>query len=692
MSVSIQAPPAATSFRIAASGIALPLIALVVLLVSVPLLAADPSNLTSDESLYLAEAYNIAQGDGVTYPSGDAVVHRAPLFPAAVAPFVRVAGPDAAYAVAKAIVVANALLVMLLAYRTAGALAASVAGVTAAGASYLSGLGTTLYLDPFETTFMLLALLALHQATRNRTATWFALAGALIGGSFLVKEAAVQWAPLGAVAWLAVPPLRTRAGAIGAAMFTGAFAAVIAPWWVWVWVHDGSIYLLGGDGLRLPLVAGVIAIGVAVAALAFVVRPRPSRHSRADRISTLAAVSLMLAWGALVLYGFEADSGWKADAAYWRTVPDYLLTVAPQAQPYFALALAWVWLSWRALRGDAGARLIGAVAALFMPFALAAANRDLQLRDALPIVYLSYLALGLGAAWGVRALAGALAHRAAEPLLFTALAALGTVFVVQQAATFRDANVAAASRGVDSQSWNNEFVRSNARWMSANLPRDARVLTSRLYFSSLHVNTEGRFRLFQVPTVRVDVDPSAESFLTPRSNLFRWGEDDVRPYQDGDRWLYVRQYPGKAYWIGLSQAELMEYIAAREIEYVTISGDDMTFSPLAYALYFSAHPAFQLIYQDARSAADQFFVYRVDRSRLGLIDFPVLTTASSVDALQRESALTPAALAWELGVPLRLMDLERGLSAREQQEALPAGDDRSCAVGAVPTCVRGNAE
>ena len=76
---------------------------------------------------------------------------------------------------------------------------------------------------------------------------------------------------------------------------------------------------------------------------------------------------------------------------------------------------------------------------------------------------------------------------------------------MQVSAAFRDANVAASGRGVDTQSWNNEFVRSNARWMSANLPRDARVLTSRLYFSSLHVNTEGRFRLFQIPTVRVDV-------------------------------------------------------------------------------------------------------------------------------------------------------------------------------------------
>jgi len=170
--------------------------------------------------------------------------------------------------------------------------------------------------------------------------------------------------------------------------------------------------------------------------------------------------------------------------------------------------------------------------------------------------------------------------------------------------------------------------------------------------------------------VRVDIDRSADLMLTPRSNVFRWGENDVRPYAAGDDWMYLRQYPGKAYWIALSQGELMDYIDARQIEYVMISGDDVTFSPLMYALYFSAHPAFELIYHDARSAADQFFVYRVDRSRLAVIDFSLMTSASSLDALRRETALTPATLERELGVLLRLGDLESGLSPREEQEAV----------------------
>ena len=92
-------------------------------LLSIPLIAASPANLTSDESLYLAEAYNIVDGEGFTYPSGEAIVHRAPLFPLTLAYAMALGGTDAAYAVPKAIVLVNALLVLLLAYRIAGPLA-----------------------------------------------------------------------------------------------------------------------------------------------------------------------------------------------------------------------------------------------------------------------------------------------------------------------------------------------------------------------------------------------------------------------------------------------------------------------------------------------------------------------------------------------------------------------------------------
>ena len=76
----------------------------------VPLFLARPANLTSDESLYLAEAYNIAHGESLTYPSGEAITHRAPLYPLVLAPAVAYS-TELAYVVSALIIAINALWV-----------------------------------------------------------------------------------------------------------------------------------------------------------------------------------------------------------------------------------------------------------------------------------------------------------------------------------------------------------------------------------------------------------------------------------------------------------------------------------------------------------------------------------------------------------------------------------------------------
>ena len=234
------APARRVPVAVYAIGAAIAFVALIL-----PLLFAHPANLTSDESLYLAEAHALAHGHGLTYPSGEPVTHRAPLYPLVLAPAVAIAGDDGAYAVVKAIVIINVLLVALIAWRMAGAIGGAAAGVTAGGSAYLNGLGTTLYLDPMQSMFMLLAVASLAEAMRRPRVAWFAAAGVSIGLSFLVKEAAVQWAPLGVIAWLALPALRTRIGARGAVAFSTALALVVAPWFVWVWVQTDAVFMLG---------------------------------------------------------------------------------------------------------------------------------------------------------------------------------------------------------------------------------------------------------------------------------------------------------------------------------------------------------------------------------------------------------------------------------------------------------------
>lgn len=660
------------STGIAARPLVLPLALGVIIVLLLPLFFARPAHLTSDESLYLAEAYNIAHGDGLTYPSGDPITHRAPLQPLLLAPAVALAGTDAAYDISKLVVAANALLVLLLAWRMGGAIAGAIAGVAAAASAYLNGFGATLYLDPLQCSFMLLCLLALHDAaTRPAPLRSFVLAGALLGLAFLVKESAVQWSPLGVLAWLFVPSLRSRQGARGAVAFTATFAATVAPWWVWVWLKSGELFLLGEPSLAGGALVTLAAISFAALAIAVVVWPDlPPRHrGGAARLAMPAAGALVIVWAAFMLYGLTAYSTWPFPNDYLSTVPRYLRTVAPQAQPSFALVAAVAWLLWRARTSDAGARLLVAGALLFVPFALFIANRGLQLRDALPLVYLAYVTLGIAASAALRSLQASIDDRPLAVGAGALIALASVVFAVQQVVSFRSDNEAAASVGVRADSWDSAFVHESAAWMNANLPPGARVLSSRLYFSALHVQTGARFEIRQMPTVRVDVDPARDGLLTPRANLFRWGDGDLRAGRPGDRWLALEQFPGKGYWVGLSQQELMEYIGANESDYVILTGEDVAFSTLSYAAYFQAHPAFTLLYYRKHSSADQLFVFAVDRARLGTLPWSTAISPASFASLQKETGMTQAQLSAALGTPLRVTDTDAGLSDREQWAA-----------------------
>ncbi len=658
-------PGARAGLRVPAIPIALAIIAALWL----PMLAASPAPLSSDESLYLAEAHSIAWGEGFAYPSGEPVTHRAPLYPLALAYAVALGRDDAAYGVAKAFVVVNALLVMALAWRIGGAVAGLTAGFAVSASAYLNGLGTTLYLDPMQSALMIVALLAMVQGARDLRLRWFVAAGASLGLAFAVKESAVQWAPLAAAAWLGVPSLRNAAGARGALAFTLAFAAVIAPWWIWVYAQTSTLFLLGEPSVRTNgvLVGGAMAFSLFAAVVA--VWPSVSTRARAaaSRCAPVACVMLIAWWGAFMLYGLTRYSTWPYPNDYVDTLPSYFTSVAAQAQPYFLLVAAWGFVAWRAARGDDSMRLIAIAALLFAPFALFTANRGLQLRDMLPLVYLSYIALGCGVAWSIAKL------RASSELAYGAqiagigLAVAAMALAAHQTAAFRDRDSAPASESA--ADWDGPFAREIASWMSVNLPDGSRVLSSRLYFSSLYVRTDGRFSIRQMPTVRVDVEPSREGLLIPKSNLFRWEDTGVYASSSSDSWLYLRQFPGKDYWIGLRQQELLAYIVANEIDFVVLTGDDGVFSSLHHAPYFSGHPAFTLVHSISASPAEQAYFYAVDRDALFVREHSTSISPADAASLQAESGMSLDEIAAALGSPVRVTDGERGLSVREEWAA-----------------------
>jgi 4-amino-4-deoxy-L-arabinose transferase-like glycosyltransferase len=331
--------PATRALRI--PSLALPLAIVVVLLLMLPMVLASPSHLTSDESLYQAEAYNIAEGRGFTYPSGDAITHRAPLYPLILAPAIKFGGLSAAYAVSKAIIIVNALLVMWLAWRLKGALAGMIAGTGVAASAYLAELGTTLYLDPAQCMLLLLALIGLHGGISSKRLQLFATSGALSGLAFLMKESAVQWAPLALVAVLMIPSLRNRDGLRAMIVFSGAFALATLPWWIWLYVETGHLFLLGE--LTVPRVAGAtLLLVIACVAVVWIWRS-PVGWQISSRVATALALAITALWGLFLLAGLTRFSSWPYPNDYLTQIPRYLWRVAPQRQPYFLIVSAWMW-------------------------------------------------------------------------------------------------------------------------------------------------------------------------------------------------------------------------------------------------------------------------------------------------------------------------------------------------------------
>jgi hypothetical protein len=397
-------------------------------------------------------------------------------------------------------------------------------------------------------------------------------------------------------------------------------------------------------------------------------------RARAQRCAAPAAALLVTCWGAFMLYGLTRYSTWPYPTDFISTVPAYLRTVAPAAQPYFLLIASWCVVAWSGARGDGPSRLLPAAAMLFAPFALFVANRGLQLRDLLPLVYLSYVALGIAAAFALTKFRELVDAPFGETALGVGVAVAAVAFAVHQGIVLRAENARASSTATGAENWDSPFVHQIADAMYANVPEGAQVLSSRLYFSSLHVETAGRFHVRQMPTVRVEIDPASQGLLVPRSNLFRWEDADLRPAHKGDVWLSLRKFPGKGYWVGLRQQELLEYIRAHEISYIVLTGEDAAFSSLHNAAYFSGHPAFTLLQRLRVSAADQAFIYAVDRDALFVSEQSMAISPRAAEALMRESGLTIEGVAEALGQAVRVTDGDAGLSMSEEWAAIAGVD------------------
>lgn len=565
----------------------------VLVLLARALIAAPAAPVTSDESLYLSEAVSIAQGR-IEYASGDPIVHRAPLYPSTLAPLLRLSGysVDATRAIPVLYALGALAALYALGRATFGARAAAAAVSLAAVASYPASLATAFFVDT-PMTMWLLAAAALLASDRNQTRPSlhrYAVAGALLALAFLSKETAIAWLPLPLTLALLSAALRRRARPLAA--FYATFAAGVSPWFAWVAVHEGALFKLDGGTVARAAAFAVVSMA-GVAALAIL-------HRRL-RIapSWCIAAAFAAAWCALMLYVLESRPE-PQPAGYASSVPSWLWRVfASNVEPALLIAPAWLWTAYRAVRGDERARIVAAIALFALPLLLYVANRDWEVRQVMPLVYLSYLVLAAGA---LAALDRAAERWRAPQRSLAAAALIAALALVAGFATGLGPRDSAAS--VD---WRTDDERQIAGWL-ASLPEGSSVLSSRQYYAQLFVDTRGRLPIAQLPTLGATID---ERGLAPFGTMFRYADSgaDLRAQR---HWLHVRKYEGRPYVVALAEDDLLAEIRARDVTHILLTGDDAGFSSLAYRRYFESSAAFAV----ARSSPGGAVLFTVDRARL----------------------------------------------------------------------------
>jgi hypothetical protein len=344
-------------------------------------------------------------------------------------------------------------------------------------------------------------------------------------------------------------------------------------------------------------------------------------------------IVLAAGWAVLVAALLEHAS-WPYPAEHWRTVPGYLWEVAaPNSQPWPLVGLGALWLCLRARR-DGAARLLALALLLFLPFAALVANRSLAYRDVLPVLYLAYAGAG--------ALGALVLRRAADrtgPVAVGGVALAGlTLLGVTQTQQLLDERLPYDEAAVSQTNWDNPLVHSTADWLHDHVPPNARVMSSRLYYSQLYVLDGAAHPIDQLPTVRVEPRPGERPFLEPVATMFRWEDHRLQPAVLGEPWLYVRRYPEKGYYVALSERDLLRDLRERETGYLVLTGEDAGYSSFTYLDYFLKNPAFELIHADQRPTSGAY-VFRVRRDRLGPRPYRAVVSHDTLRALSQETGL-----------------------------------------------------
>ncbi len=548
-----------------------------------------------DAPRYLFAGSELVSGGGLDSLAGISNFNggHGPVFPTLIGSMILILGRDTESLVwaVRLIALFNPLLTYFLMKR----LSDPLAGFLAAALLTLFGYNVKsifmLNIDGVLLTFYLLSLLSLLAAIKRGSSPALALlSGVLLGISILTKETAFANLPL---ALLAVLLLDWRLRA--AIWHYVGVALVCLPWWVWMWLATGEVYLI--DRLPPPLqplvlLTGAVLLSLATAAYAFGMVDRfLAEEGRRRWVGRLVVVAWTIPLSILLL----ATAGPALTEVSFESLRTYLAELlAPTIVVVPVLLLTGGYTLWKAYRLDGPWTLL-ALALLFQtPVCLLVVvvewnPRQYIVLQALVFCALAALVVDAGeAAWRGHGYAARLAGATiALPLVILLLAA--SVGRIQALLPNKPVDGLSGRHEVSPQA--TEMV----DWMTQNVPEGEHILVNVAQGNYLAYLDGGRH---EWTFLRLDQDicesrPNLQTRCDP-------GENALSKIPPDAVWVQMK---GKCRVISLSMNYLLQQVPHTGSGYVMITGNAKYPSILELSSLLQKSGAFQVVHTEGRSSA-----------------------------------------------------------------------------------------
>jgi Dolichyl-phosphate-mannose-protein mannosyltransferase len=488
-----------------------------------------------------------------------------------------------------------ALLNPLLAYFLVKRISTPFAGLLAAALVSLVAFNVkstvAINIDATLLTFYLLSLLTLLDAIKRGGSLLALLSGVLLGIAILTKETAFVDVPLAllAVLLLGWKPRRAVWHYLGLTL-------VCLPWWIWVYLATGEVYLVGTlpDGMRIPiLVATAILLVLATAAYA---SGMVDRFLAGERRRRRAGLLLVVAWTVALAGLLLSTSSYALGKSSFEGMRLYLAEVLAPAIIVVPTLLAVVgYAAWMAMR-ERGEWTMVSLALLFQApvFLLLTvqqwAARQFLVPQALALCILAALVAAPVATTRWRGRNPS--YRVAGASLATALSFLLLVSCVQSARS-----LLSESRGPVGQHGMAPQTARMADWMAENVPAGKTIL----FVSEPGINVaEANYLMFldggRHEWTRLRLD---QGVCLPRPNVqggCDTGQNDLsRTKPDA---LWVQGISGSCRVLSMSASNLMQQSRRTDANYVAVSGDYEFSAILGLPPALRSSGAFGLAYAD----------------------------------------------------------------------------------------------